>query len=330
MPGLVPRPAALGVGSANLGCEVNSWVGRFSARFAGSKCVTIYFKLASAQGTQPARDSGPVPKSISIAGTTHLFFIPTTTHFSPHFSLLIVWSIFQHARRWRRLCLSLAPLVSCFAAFVAPTPLDMPPLPTFSSTPTQPHTFQYRPHDAPGPRHRRSSTAAAHNDLDHPLHSNYGRLYQIAGFGVSRSFLRQLYPLTFTSFRPPTQLSPRHRRSSTAAAHNDLDHPLHHNYGRLYQISGFVSLTSYSHAVQVWRMALNEARDYGGLQTRSQLCRDSIQSLLWLSSDRRLFNLGPAELCFLGERFCWKDGILGSIQAQVEAMTIRGAVVIDP
>ncbi|KAJ7152731.1 hypothetical protein C8R43DRAFT_1235710, partial [Mycena crocata] len=247
MPGLVPRPAALGVGSANLGCEVNSWVGRFSARFPGSKCVTIYFKLASAQGTQPARDSGPVPKSISIAGTTHLFFIPTTTHFSPHFSLLIVWSIFQHARRWRRLCLSLAPLVSCFAAFVAPTPLDMPPPPTFSSTPTQPHTFQYRPHDAPGPRHRRSSTAAAHNDLDHPLHSNYGRLYQIAGFG------------------------PRHRRSSTAAAHNDLDHPLHSNYGRLYQISGFFSLTSYSHAVQVWRMALNEARDYGGLQTRCVL-----------------------------------------------------------
>ncbi|KAJ7152740.1 hypothetical protein C8R43DRAFT_1106960 [Mycena crocata] len=38
------------------------------------------------------------------------------------------------------------------------------------------------------------------------------------------------------------------------------------------------SLTSYSHAVQVWRMALNEARDYGGLQTRSQLCRDSIQT----------------------------------------------------
>ncbi|KAJ7152757.1 hypothetical protein C8R43DRAFT_1235720 [Mycena crocata] len=54
------------------------------------------------------------------------------------------------------------------------------------------------------------------------------------------------------------------------------------------------------------------------------------RSLLWLGTERRLFDLGSAKLCLNGERFRWKDGLLGSIQAQVEAISIRGAVVIDP
>ncbi|KAJ7076431.1 hypothetical protein C8R43DRAFT_1053805, partial [Mycena crocata] len=43
------------------------------------------------------------------------------------------------------LCLSLAPLVLCFAAAVAPTPLNMTPPLTLSSPPTQPQVFRYRP-----------------------------------------------------------------------------------------------------------------------------------------------------------------------------------------
>ncbi|KAJ7166431.1 hypothetical protein C8R43DRAFT_986030 [Mycena crocata] len=67
---------------------------------------------------------------------------PLLTH-SPH--LTSSCPPLRHARCLRCLCLSLAPLVLCFAAAVAPTPLNMTPPLTLSSPPTQPQVFRYRP-----------------------------------------------------------------------------------------------------------------------------------------------------------------------------------------
>ncbi|KAJ7137607.1 hypothetical protein C8R43DRAFT_609370 [Mycena crocata] len=123
----IQRSAVHGVGSADLGCKVNSCVGRFSARFS---CIG------------PPEIPGPPEIYKYPSGPpTHLSFQPPPT-FRPfsHYR----WLLPRHARRWRCLCLSLAPLVSCFVTAVALTPLDAPPPLTLSSMPTRPQDFRYR------------------------------------------------------------------------------------------------------------------------------------------------------------------------------------------